>query len=146
MAGIFCFSHQTSNESGNISKAVAEKVYENVDLTPERFEYKNDTWLLAHYEYLMRKIAHLLLYIGLGVLFTVAISEYTRKGMNIFIISISLGIIYAISDEIHQYFVPGRSFLIKDIIIDSVGIITGAGVTLLLFLLIKRIKRARKQQ
>ena len=30
-------------------------------------------------------------------------------------------ILYAISDEIHQYFVPGRSAEIRDVLIDVLG-------------------------
>ena len=144
MAGIFCLSSQSSVESGAVSTAVAETVYENVDLTPERFEYKNDNWLIAHYEMLMRKAAHLLLFAVLGALFAMALSSRVKKKINLFIISSLLGIIYAVSDEIHQYFVPGRSFLLKDILIDSAGVIIGAGVIILLFLLISKIKKVRK--
>ncbi len=38
-----------------------------------------------------------------------------------FIIILSIVIIYAISDEIHQIFIPNRFASIKDIITDSIG-------------------------
>ncbi len=37
--------------------------------------------------------------------------------------SIAFGIIYAMSDELHQYFVPGRSCDPVDFLVDSIGII-----------------------
>lgn len=37
------------------------------------------------------------------------------------LIAFIISIIYAVSDEAHQLFVPGRVFSIKDIIIDSLG-------------------------
>ena len=39
--------------------------------------------------------------------------------------SLAIGVIYAVSDEIHQYFVPGRSMQISDIVIDSFGVLSG---------------------
>lgn len=34
-------------------------------------------------------------------------------------------ILYAISDEVHQLFVPGRGGQVRDVIIDSAGAIAG---------------------
>lgn len=146
MSGIFYLSHQTSSQSRAISSVVAEKVYENVDLTPERFEYKNDTWLLAHYEHLIRKAAHLLLYIVLGVLLAIACAGYFKKKRNIFLISSAIGIFYAVTDEVHQYFIPGRSFLAEDIFIDSIGVTIGSlFVIFMLWSIICFRKRRNKQ-
>ncbi|MBE6574403.1 MAG: VanZ family protein [Ruminococcaceae bacterium] len=145
MSGIFYLSHQSSQASGKVSEAVAETVYKNVDLTPERFEYKKDSWLIAHYEQLMRKLAHLFLYVVLGGLLAMAISLYTKKKNRIFLFSGIIGIIYAVSDETHQYFIPGRSFLIKDILIDSVGVIIGSVLFILLLLVIYKLKKVRNK-
>jgi VanZ family protein len=50
----------------------------------------------------------------------------TTKGENkkLIPITIILALIYAISDEIHQLFVPTRSFAISDILTDSAGILS----------------------
>ena len=37
-----------------------------------------------------------------------------------------IGTAYAVTDEIHQYFVPGRSCEIRDVVIDSCGVLVGA--------------------
>ena len=37
-----------------------------------------------------------------------------------------IAILYAITDEIHQSFVPGRTALLSDVVIDSIG--AGAGL------------------
>ena len=42
---------------------------------------------------------------------------------NLMIIGIIIVITYGISDEIHQYFVPGRYPSFKDILINSLGIL-----------------------
>ena len=45
------------------------------------------------------------------------------KKSNLIILGILLVIIYGILDELHQYFVPGRFPSIKDILINSIGIL-----------------------
>ena len=43
-----------------------------------------------------------------------------------------LGTAYAVTDEIHQHFVPGRSCELRDVCIDSAGVLCGVLITLLL--------------
>ena len=38
-------------------------------------------------------------------------------------------VLYASTDEIHQLFVPGRSGMVRDVFIDSIGGIIGVGIT-----------------
>lgn len=72
---------------------------------------------------IIRKLAHFTEYLILGVL---VINMFTKNNAKkYYLLSILLCIIYAISDEIHQLFVPGRACQIKDILIDSIGSITG---------------------
>ena len=54
---------------------------------------------------------------------------------------ISLSILYAFLDEIHQYFVPYRYFDIYDIVFDTVGIILGYFAYILLGLVKERFSR-----
>ncbi|TKJ41672.1 hypothetical protein CEE37_03645 [candidate division LCP-89 bacterium B3_LCP] len=50
-------------------------------------------------------------------------SEWLRR--NWFWVSVLFGILYAASDELHQYFVPGRFASEFDVLADSVGAIVG---------------------
>ncbi len=36
-----------------------------------------------------------------------------------------IGFLYAVSDEIHQYFVPGRAMQTRDVLIDTAGVLLG---------------------
>lgn len=47
--------------------------------------------------------------------------EFFKK--HVFVISSVIGIAYALSDEIHQKFVPGRSSEFLDFVADSLGIV-----------------------
>lgn len=69
---------------------------------------------------IIRKLAHFTEYFILGILTYNLIKNYRKK----YYIAIIICIIYAISDEIHQIFIPGRSCQITDILIDSIGVIT----------------------
>jgi len=51
------------------------------------------------------------------------ISITKGKAYSLFLIAIFIGIIYGISDEIHQFFVPGRSCNIIDVLTDSIGVL-----------------------
>ena len=48
-------------------------------------------------------------------------------GFKAFIFSLMFCILYAISDELHQLFVPGRGAQVKDVLIDSFGSFVGIG-------------------
>ncbi|WP_243096886.1 VanZ family protein [Thermohalobacter berrensis] len=50
------------------------------------------------------------------------------KGFKGFIFSFVFCILYAISDEVHQLFVPGRDAQITDVMIDSAGAFIGIGM------------------
>ena len=47
---------------------------------------------------------------------------------SLFTIVIILAILYGISDEIHQYFVPGRHFSLFDILTNSTGILLASTI------------------
>ncbi len=74
---------------------------------------------------LIGQIMHFLEYAVLAFLITRAINQaqaITRKGI---FIAIMLTMLYALSDEIHQLFVPERAFQLFDLLIDLLGAITG---------------------
>ena len=72
---------------------------------------------------IIRKLAHMIEYLILGMLMLNCLKDYNIK--NIIMVSILLCILYSISDEVHQLFIDGRSGEILDILIDSIGIIIG---------------------
>ncbi|MCX8129093.1 MAG: VanZ family protein [Clostridia bacterium] len=85
----------------------------------------------------IRKSAHFFEYMVLGCLFFNALKSYKRLGQTL-ALSMVFSVAYAISDEIHQFFVPGRAMRIFDIGVDSLGI--ALGTILLYFYSRKRLK------
>jgi len=71
------------------------------------------------------KIIHTLVYFLLALLlyFSLLNSGVRRY---LFLISVVFAIIYGISDELHQYYVPGRIASLGDVIADSFGALIGS--------------------
>lgn len=80
------------------------------------------------------KIAHLLEYSGFGFLLMRILrylepeAEYVRHLIWV----LSAALIYGLSDEIHQYYVPNREFSWMDLLADGAGGYLGARVWMLL--------------
>jgi len=81
------------------------------------------------------KVAHILAYFvfGLSVLMFVLTNSNKSDFKFVAIITILIGSIYGLTDEFHQYFVPGRDVEFFDWVADVIGIV-------LSLLLIKSIK------
>ena len=48
------------------------------------------------------------------------------SGISACLVPWAIGTLYAVSDEVHQYFVPGRSCELRDMLIDACGVAVGA--------------------
>jgi VanZ family protein len=75
---------------------------------------------LGTWDLVLRKIAHAAEFAVLGYLLHRAVR---REGL-----ALALGIAYAVSDELHQHFVPGRQGSPLDVLIDVVGVAVGVYV------------------
>lgn len=73
--------------------------------------------------FIIRKAAHFSEYFILYIL-TNNVLKYYFSDKKKRIYSLIFILIYAISDEIHQYFVPGRAMALRDVLIDFSGGLT----------------------
>ncbi|HEX7229321.1 MAG TPA: VanZ family protein [Candidatus Binatia bacterium] len=76
---------------------------------------------------LVRKMAHLSEYFILGILVTYTLQKRSAltTASQLFLAT-AIGIIYAISDEWHQFFVPGRTASAMDVLFDTIGFTCGS--------------------
>ncbi len=74
----------------------------------------------------VRKCAHAFLYCSLGVSVCSASRNSTWRKYGLWAILICF--IYALSDEVHQAFVPGRGPLASDVLLDTVSASVGVGI------------------
>lgn len=78
-------------------------------------------------DFLLKKFAHFCEYFILSFLICRALLNTTKISLKKSLLFAFLAsVVYAISDEYHQSFVPGREPRIRDIIIDSFGALTAS--------------------
>jgi VanZ family protein len=77
---------------------------------------------LGDWDLVLRKLAHAAEFAVLGVLLLRALERPAAAFL--------LGTAYAVSDEIHQAFVPGRLGSPLDVVIDAAGVAVGIALTL----------------
>lgn len=84
-------------------------------------------------EHPVRKVGHAAEYAVLGFLCmgTCWTFHARHKKRHLFLIAWAAATLYAASDELHQWFVPGRSCQCSDVCLDSIGALAGIGVYLL---------------
>ena len=70
---------------------------------------------------LVKKVSHALSYGLLAWLYGRALSRSTRTSAAVRVLSAGLAVAYALTDEYHQSFVPGRHGRWLDVAIDGVG-------------------------
>ena len=87
----------------------------------------------------IRKLGHFSEYAALGfwsfVYFANLLINDIKKNktIKVSIISLIFSFLYAVSDEIHQVFVPGRDGNVKDVVLDTCGAFFGILVVNILF-------------
>ena len=139
---VFMLSGQTGTDSANTSGSFINWLLEMI------LENENDIQhicIVGQLQFIIRKTAHFILYIiGGGLIFNF-IYEYKEKNKYNKYSAITIGVLYAITDELHQYFIPGRSAEIRDVFIDSAGILLGVFLTVSFKLLKDRMKKVEKE-
>lgn len=126
MAVIFSFSAKPADESSQESLFVGRVigqifVKEFDDWTPQKQEA-----FAEKINYPVRKAAHATEYAILGALVMMRCRYQTGWRRNrIWLTAWGISILYAVTDEIHQSFVPGRACMVTDVMIDSAGALAG---------------------
>lgn len=155
---IFYFSNQVADTSSASSGRIVNFVMKVVPKLRNMQEYEKQYIANEVLQPIVRKLAHFSIYTLLGVLtmnYALACKKengtcYTdeqcspiqyKRDRRIILYSWLFGTLYAISDEIHQFFVPGRSCEIRDVCIDSLGVLTGIIFVLMIIKIYKKIKK-----
>jgi VanZ family protein len=113
---IFLLSSQGPVATGELSMSVTEKVVDRVAIEQPDITFWN---------FIARQVAHVFLYLMLGVFLCMAFSFTFEKGRRVCFWAFGIGLLYAISDEFHQMFVPGRDADLADIFFDGMGLLLG---------------------
>jgi VanZ family protein len=137
MAVIFSLSSQAAEQSDQLSMEIAEIITQ----VAEKAVPANDIEVVSFNRF-VRKNAHFIAYLVLGLLVINAMRCSGFCGYKSVFLALFLCVIYAISDEIHQLYVPGRGCQVKDVMIDS----TGAAAGIFLYMIYDKVLRERKMR
>lgn len=137
MVLIFNLSSQVAEQSNELSTGITEVIVQTVQKIAPGVEFD-----IRSLNNILRKNAHFFAYLMLGILLLNAFRRSAVKGCRSIGLALGICVLYAISDELHQLFVPGRGCQFRDVIIDSAG----AAVGLLLYWLVRGLAKRKRSQ
>ena len=122
MTLIFYLSSQPAQQSSELSRGISFvliKWFLPKDLSETELRI-----ILTNINAIIRKVAHFIIFSVLGsLLYSIFLTaKRPRKPM---LCGMTIGLIYALSDEFHQVFVPGRGAQWQDVLLDFFGVIVG---------------------
>ena len=134
---IFIFSSQNGEKSGLTSRGFVRKIVEITGITNDLNEEEKEE-VIENCQFVVRKLAHFSIYAILGINILGFVNTYKNfKFKSQIEITLFSGFLYAVSDEFHQMFSGGRTTSPKDVCIDTLGVLFGIGIFLLIKKLIK---------
>ena len=145
---IFNFSNQDAEESEGLSSNIAKSVVDFLQKI-HQFDSVNKEMLLIKTDVVVRKLAHFSLYTVVGIMLMSFLSTIDTSKSTRVTITVIIGIIYAMSDEIHQIFTPGRTAHFTDVMIDTgvvlFGILVFVCIEILIAKIIKIVEKNEKE-
>ena len=130
---IFTFSAKPAFESGQQSGALVKILKECLNGFAPKANQALINWNFV--ETIIRKAAHFTVYFILGMLSLNLADKIIKNRKSCVITAFIFSVLYAVSDEIHQAFVPGRACRLFDVALDSFGAFLGI---MLLYKLFKK--------
>jgi VanZ family protein len=140
MSTIFALSAQTADQSGDLSGSTAEKVLQQVYPGFSSLTDTKQHEIVENYQFAFRKTAHFSAYFLLSMLLFAALRLSNVKMPSVAWLAFVISALYAVSDEVHQLFVDGRSCRLLDIGIDALGAFCAVGLILIIRLIVKRLR------
>ena len=141
MIFIFCMSAKEGGDSAGFSGEVTQFLQRLFfpswsDLSAAEFAAKMDG-----FHFLIRKIAHFLEFVVLGALAVCFFGQFRLSRLASAGLAFAFGVLYAFTDELHQFFVEGRSMEAFDVCVDAAGVVFGIALFFaVLFVLAERKK------
>ena len=132
---IFGFSSQTGTESGSLSALLSEPITKLLIRFADDSSTEAESALFSRVDIGVRKIAHFTEYAILGGLLVLL---FRIRRVRLIWLPWMIGTLYAVTDEWHQSFSPGRSCDPKDVLIDACGVLIGV---LISFTLLQRWRK-----
>ncbi|PJI08931.1 MULTISPECIES: VanZ family protein [Clostridium] len=150
LACILCFSFIFYNSSQNTNTSNARSYHYTNDLRNlyrklKGESKKNYNTLPANQRdekinIFIRKNAHAFEYLLLAIIVTIVLFSFGLKGKNAVVYIWFICLFYAVLDEFHQLYVPGRTSQVSDVMIDFLGANIGMWISYFVYYVILRRK------
>lgn len=134
---IFIFSAQNAEKSSQTSGVIVNKVVDTVSSVNKKVKKES---LKNNVTFYVRKLAHFSIYTLLGIWLLNEMNTFKISTLKRIIVCLFFGAMYAISDEFHQSFISGRSQEIRDVCIDTCGVLFGCILVLVIGKILNLIK------
>jgi len=141
MMMIFRFSSQIATDSNTLSTEVTEKFLERVVPSYHQMDSTKQSLLIKKTNHYIRKAAHFSIYLLLGIFLYGLFAFYQVYLKKRIAYSLLVGLVYAISDEVHQIFISGRGPQFGDVCIDFSGLLIGVTLCALVRYLKGKLKK-----
>lgn len=141
MIVIFRFSSQNCADTNSVSYGVTSKLASIIFSEYDQLNAENQNLLTEQLNHFVRKMAHFSLYFILGFMTSLSVFLAVHKYIKSFAAGVTVCFIYGSLDEIHQIYVPGRTPLVRDVIIDTAGGVCGILFFFMMISVILNIKR-----
>lgn len=143
VAVITWFSSQPLKQSTEQTYAFLVKM----NLADHQDLVRSSTEEIKTLKHLTRKAAHFGLYFGLGTLMGLVFYGVMKlRGQQWFVWSWAWGSLWGVIDEIHQFFVPGRSMQWQDMLLDSTGVLMAVCALAVALKLYERLKASKLEE
>ncbi len=124
---IFLFSCESAKDSTKTSKSFTKQVIVVVEkITKIDLDEMGKDKVIDKTFKVVRKFAHFFEYFVLAVLLMFVFQYYLEVNIKLVILVCCIGLLYSITDEFHQLFVPGRTGRVVDVLVDFLGICLGS--------------------
>ena len=145
---IFSFSNKVADDSSKQSGRIVNFISQIVPIIKNMPEPDKTNFIEGTLTTIVRKTAHFSIYTLLGLLsmnfmLTFKEKEFYKIDLRC-LVALIFCTFYAITDEIHQYFIPGRSCELRDVCIDSLGALTGILLVIIVVGIYKKVKSKKK--
>lgn len=137
---IFCFSAQNSEKSSETSGVIVESVVTTISNVNKNVKKES---IRDTVTFVVRKCAHFSIYTLLGIFLMNFANTFNISTRRKLLICVLFGILYAFSDEFHQSFVGGRSPEVRDVCIDSCGVLFGNFLVIITGKIISSLKKPK---
>ncbi len=130
MAVIFFFSAKPATQSQQTSDGIVDLLISLLIPDFEGLSAARQGEIAATFSTLVRKGAHLFEFALLSALsyLTLRTCQRPRSTALQALIAWGFAALYAMTDEVHQLFVPGRAGRLTDVLIDSTGALLGVAI------------------